>query len=184
MSRARDRSAAGFTLVEVLVALAILGLVMTAVFRLFGTGARSVAHVHDQLQLALVAETLLARVGVDLDPGTGALTGRLPDGMTWRIERDPWLEKRPPPPPGRSPAAKPRADAGASGPRRIDMQRAEVLPPDQAGAEAVGGLGGNGGKGAQPAKAPPQLWRVRVTIDGADGRHFGLDTLRLVELKK
>ena len=63
-------AAAGFTLLETLVALAILGIVLTAVYGVFGSGLRTAQRDEDRLLLALVARNLLARSALDLYPGT------------------------------------------------------------------------------------------------------------------
>lgn len=78
----------GFTLIEVLVALAVLGLVLTAVFRIYGTGTLAVGRGVDELRLALAAETVLARTRLDLDPRQGRAEGSI-DGIDWRMEARP-----------------------------------------------------------------------------------------------
>ncbi len=78
----------GFTLIEVLVALAVLGLVLTAVFRIYGTGMLSVGRGVDELRLALAAETVLARTRLDLDPRQGRAEGSI-DGIDWRMDARP-----------------------------------------------------------------------------------------------
>lgn len=83
--RAHDR---GFTLIEVMVALAVLGLVLTAVFRIYGTGVLSVGRGVDELRLALAAEALLARTHLDLDPRQGRAEGSI-DGIDWLMEAQP-----------------------------------------------------------------------------------------------
>jgi type II secretion system protein I len=148
--------AGGFTLLEVLVALGVLALVLTAVFRLFGSGARAVDHVRGEVQLALVAESLLERTRLDLDPAKGALSGRLPDGIDWRIEREPYVEPAAapvPPPPDAAPAAPEEARRSAS-----------------AGRETAAG----GGEAFT-------LWRVRVIVEADGGGRFELATLRLAD---
>jgi type II secretion system protein I len=101
--------AAGFTLLETLVALALLGIVLTTVFGLIGSGLRAAHRDEDRLLLALVAQNLLARSRLDLTPTSdGPLSGDIGGGLRWRIESQPYelpeniLPEAPPPQPGLS----------------------------------------------------------------------------------
>ena len=84
MRSAETQCAAGFTLIEVLVALAIVGLAMTAIANVFGNGAVGQETASDtQTALALGEERLtLASAAAVLRPGTdkGTFDGR----FTWR----------------------------------------------------------------------------------------------------
>jgi prepilin-type N-terminal cleavage/methylation domain-containing protein len=62
------RGANGFTLIEVLVALVILGLVLGACYRLLSTGLKSVAEADGLIRAVLVAESLLADASQRTDP--------------------------------------------------------------------------------------------------------------------
>ena len=76
----------GFTLLEVVVAFAILAVSLGVAFQAFGTGSNN-ARLSEQYTLAaLMAESQLAAIGVEtpLRPGTGA--GKLPNGFRWRSE--------------------------------------------------------------------------------------------------
>ncbi|MEL6476091.1 MAG: type II secretion system protein [Pseudomonadota bacterium] len=68
MSERRDR---GFTLLETMVAFAILVLVLGAAYRSLGAGSRSAASAETLVAALSVAESALARIGTDLsdDPG-------------------------------------------------------------------------------------------------------------------
>lgn len=89
MAGARRRR--GFTLIELLVALAILALSLTVVLRVFGDGLRGTARAEDYVMATELAQSTLARLGVEtaspLEPGTHV--GRHGDRFTWRatIER-------------------------------------------------------------------------------------------------
>jgi type II secretion system protein I len=153
--RPEPARAGGFTLLEVLVALGVLALVLTAVFRLFGSGARAVDHVRGEVQLALLAESLLERTRLDLDPAIGPPSGRLPGGVAWRVEREPYVEAA--------------APAGA--------------PPDAAAAAAEkAGPRSSAERGAATAGSRTfKLWRVRVIVEADGGGRFELGTLRLAD---
>jgi general secretion pathway protein I len=86
----RRSAEAGFTLLETLVALAILGIVMSTVYGLIGSGLRSAHRDEDRLLLALVAQNLLARSRYDLNPRRGELSGDIGGGLRWRIASVPY----------------------------------------------------------------------------------------------
>ncbi len=79
----------GFTLIEVLVALAVLGIALAAILRLGQGNLRLVESRGQGAALTVLAETVLdaARLGVEADLGTPALP--MPPGVAWRIERPP-----------------------------------------------------------------------------------------------
>ena len=68
------------TLTEIMVALAVLGLVLVIVFRIYVTGILSVGRGFDELRLALAGEAVLARTRLDPDPRQAQAEGR-PFGM-------------------------------------------------------------------------------------------------------
>ncbi len=68
----RRQGAEGFTLVEVLVALVILGLVLGACYRLLSTGLKSIAEADGSLRAVLVAESVLADASQRDDPRDAA----------------------------------------------------------------------------------------------------------------
>jgi general secretion pathway protein I len=86
--RSRDQ---GFTLLEVLVALVVLGTTVVAILQLFGGGLRLARAAGDQVDAALLANAILA----DLEPGPlteGATEGT--DGpyrWTRRVTLEPGL---------------------------------------------------------------------------------------------
>jgi prepilin-type N-terminal cleavage/methylation domain-containing protein len=127
------RGERGFTLVEVLVAMAVLGIVLGTVYRIYGSGMLAVTRNADELRLALVADALLERALLDLDPRRGELRGELAGGLEWRLSAAP-LEL----PRARSRAGRARrgvgraaATVGAAG-RRRRRPRRELRPPHPA----------------------------------------------------
>lgn len=80
------RPEAGFSLVEVVVAFVITGLVLVAALRLFG-GAFDGSDRAERLTLALVsAESTLEAFGTALPLRAGTQRGDAGDGMSWRAE--------------------------------------------------------------------------------------------------
>lgn len=89
MTKRQDR-AAGFTLLETLVAMALLGIVLSSVFAVIGNGLRRAQQDEDRLLLALFAHNLLVRSRLDLRPAEGTIQGTTEDGLAWRIESAPY----------------------------------------------------------------------------------------------
>ncbi len=80
-------SEGGFALAEALIALAILAVMLGVTFQTLSTMAHARRTLVDERRAALLAQSLMARVGTDiaLAPGsTGGVTG----GMSWRIDID------------------------------------------------------------------------------------------------
>lgn len=86
---ARER---GFTLIEVVVALTILGLILIVIFRIFGTGLTGLARADELQRAAIVAEGLAAQLDTLPTPLRmgGTLSGETDDGYRWRIVADGW----------------------------------------------------------------------------------------------
>lgn len=87
----------GLTLIEVLVALVMTGMVVGVAFHLFTGAIRGHARA-DRLTMALlIAESRMAEVGatVKLQPGTQ--TGRTADGFRWTVAIRPFSSPAPPP---------------------------------------------------------------------------------------
>jgi general secretion pathway protein I len=81
----RRRAAAGFTLVEVLVALGILALSGSAIFAAISNGLGDVREADTRARAALLAQSLLARVGVDIPLREGETEGRFTDDIRWHL---------------------------------------------------------------------------------------------------
>jgi general secretion pathway protein I len=87
MTRANE---SGFTLLEVLVALAITGLAVGAAFQIFGTMFQGQARAERVTTALLIAESKLSEVGTVIPLKLGSETGRTAEGYSWRTEvRDP-----------------------------------------------------------------------------------------------
>jgi len=94
MSMKRQR---GYTLLEVIVAFALLALALTLLLGTLSGGVRQVRAADDVTRASLHAQSLLA--GLDMD---GPLHPQQREGSfeqgryRWRLEIQPWLDPRPP----------------------------------------------------------------------------------------
>jgi general secretion pathway protein I len=85
------RRARGFSLLEVLVAFAILALVGTALFRLFSTGLGNAAAADDYSRAVLVAESVLAETASAQPLREGTTQGTADDGrIEWTAQVAPY----------------------------------------------------------------------------------------------
>ncbi len=80
----------GVSLLEVLVAFAILGLCLGVLLQVFSGGLRNTALAEDYTQAALYAESILAAVGEEAPLAPGEDLGRINDKFAWRIRITPY----------------------------------------------------------------------------------------------
>ena len=78
------RGQRGFTLLEVLVAFAILGLALGTLLQTFAIGLRNTALSEEYTQATLYAESILAGLGVEEPLEEGGIGGELDDKYAWR----------------------------------------------------------------------------------------------------
>ena len=78
------RTQQGFTLLEVLVAFAILGIALGTLLQTFAVGLRNTALSEEYTQATLYAESVLAGLGVEEALEEGSLGGELDDKYSWR----------------------------------------------------------------------------------------------------
>jgi general secretion pathway protein I len=83
-----ERREAGFTLVETLAALAILSVALGVLLAVFSDGIRRQGRAERLTMATLQAQSLLARLGVDIPLKTGVATGTLSRGLHWRLQVD------------------------------------------------------------------------------------------------
>ncbi len=73
----------GFTLLEVLVALAILGVAFGALLQAFAGGLRRVSVLEDHATAVMQARSELDQLAAELPLDEGQYSGRFADGMVW-----------------------------------------------------------------------------------------------------
>lgn len=82
----------GFSLLEILVAFAIMAVALTIVLRIFGSGVNS-AVISEEYNLAVqIAESLMARTGVEAPLQVGEIAGSEADKYDWRVGVTPVAE--------------------------------------------------------------------------------------------
>lgn len=87
MTRARTRRlAAGFTLIEILVAFAILAVSLVALFHAFSDGLAATGRVEKVSTAVLLARSTLERVGTEIPLVEGSRVGDIPEGGHWTVE--------------------------------------------------------------------------------------------------
>lgn len=87
-SPARSRSsnnARGFTLIEVLVAFAILALTMAALMQLFATGLRGADATDRHLMAVMLARSVLDDVGTEIPMVAGEQSAEIEQGYRWTV---------------------------------------------------------------------------------------------------
>jgi type II secretory pathway pseudopilin PulG len=89
MADPADRSA-GFLLVEVLIALAILALVAGFAFRALSDAFGWLDRSHHAGVALALAQSTLDRVGSDIALNDGQINGRTADGYSWQVDIAPY----------------------------------------------------------------------------------------------
>lgn len=83
----------GFSLLEVLVAFAILALSLGVLLQVFATGLRNTALAEEYTQATLYAESLLALWGTEKPLKAGVEEGRFDEKFHWRSTLTPYVEE-------------------------------------------------------------------------------------------
>lgn len=87
LRNARNRSN-GFSLIEILVAFAIMAMSLAVLYRAMGGGIRDVGGLHQRQRAAMLAQSLL-QTGDDVLPGDRGRQG-VEEGLVWRISVQPY----------------------------------------------------------------------------------------------
>ena len=83
---AAENRSRGFTLIEVLVALAVLALALGVLFQIFSTGLNNSRVAEAYAKATLLAQSKLASLGIEESLGEGQNTGRFDEQFGWRID--------------------------------------------------------------------------------------------------
>lgn len=84
----------GFTLLEVLVALTVLGVALTVLFGIFGQSLSRSRETQSRLEARTLATSLLAQAEVSPGLSFGDSSGRTPSGMEWQLDVRPFGDDR------------------------------------------------------------------------------------------
>ncbi|VXB99724.1 Type II secretion system protein I [Luteimonas sp. 9C] len=88
----------GYTLIEVIVAFAVLGIALMLLLGTLSNGTRQVRWAADSGRAALHAQSLLDGIGIDIPVVPGSSTGEFEDGRyRWSLEIAPYVDPALPP---------------------------------------------------------------------------------------
>lgn len=85
-----SNSESGFTLLEMLVALAILALALSVLFGMLSDGTRRTGEAEALADAGLHARSLLAKVGSEIPLQGGVTDGQLDNGFRWQVRVEPY----------------------------------------------------------------------------------------------
>jgi len=91
-------SYSGYTLIEVLVAMMILALSLTVIFRIFSVGLHAIGTDAEYARAVMVAESVIAATGVTEPLEPGETSGRLFGKYQWQRTVNPYRNTGSPPP--------------------------------------------------------------------------------------
>ena len=84
------RSEAGFTVIEIIVALAILALSLSVLFGVISDGLLRTNHAAKVEQAVSLAQSLLAKIGTEIPVRQGLVAGEFADGFRWNVRMEPY----------------------------------------------------------------------------------------------
>jgi general secretion pathway protein I len=88
--RHRLSSERGFTLIEIVVALAILALAVPILFNLISDNIKRIGFATSTANAELMAQSLLATVGVEIPLHEANMAGDFSDNFRWQLHISPW----------------------------------------------------------------------------------------------
>ena len=81
----------GFSLLEILVAFSILAVSVTILLHIFALGVNTVTVAEDYSQAVQLAESLMAKTGVETPLKAGQISGLLNDKYHWQVFIEPFI---------------------------------------------------------------------------------------------
>jgi general secretion pathway protein I len=90
MSNAEAKHTAGFTLIEVLVALTILAVSLAVLLGVFGTSLQRAGSIRGRTLATSLAQSLLATTAQGTGLRTSDTAGQFADGFRWRVHVAPY----------------------------------------------------------------------------------------------
>jgi general secretion pathway protein I len=81
----RPESEAGFTVVEVVVAVTILALALGVLLNVMSNSIRQTGQAESVAEAGSLAQSLLAKIGTELPLRDGQITGQSDRGFRWRV---------------------------------------------------------------------------------------------------
>jgi len=84
----RPDGEAGFTVVEVVVALTILALALGVLLNVMSSSIRQTGQAETVAEAGSLAQSLLAKIGTELPLRDGWITGQSDRGFRWRVQID------------------------------------------------------------------------------------------------
>jgi general secretion pathway protein I len=85
-----NRRAAGFTLIEVIGAIALLGIAFAVLLQAMGASLRLASDAAERTQAVLRAQSLLDSAYVMQPPRAGVTQGQFDERYRWRLDVRPW----------------------------------------------------------------------------------------------
>lgn len=118
----------GFTLLEILVSLAILSVSLATLLGIFSTSLDRARQSEDEMAARMLAQSLIAQADAVGDPQMGARSGTIGSDFAWRLDLRPYGKTT-------SPSATPLANVtasvswnGSGGRRSLTLSSLRTLP--------------------------------------------------------
>lgn len=89
------RQAKGFSLLEVLVAFVIMAVAIAVVLRIFGSGVSNAATLEEYSIAVQIAESLMAKTGVESPLAPGQVAGNIANTYDWSVQVMPVTQTTP-----------------------------------------------------------------------------------------
>ncbi len=90
MNRQGQHSQFGFTLIEVLVALAILGISLAVLLHIFSESLHRARESQAEMTASALAQSLLSNAGQSIPLQPDNTAGELPNGYSWQLHIEPY----------------------------------------------------------------------------------------------